>query len=119
MLLDLSSAFDTIDHSILLSPLHHTFRLDGSVLSWFKSYLSGRSFKVAVNDALSDPFYQEWGFPQNSCLGILLFVLHAIKIFEITSSYLPNVHVYADDTQLYLSFSPNDIDDQMVTSFCY
>jgi hypothetical protein len=46
--------------------------------------------------------------PQSSC-----FVLYASKLFEITDRHLPNVHVYADDTQLYLSFSPNDNEKQM------
>ena len=102
VLLDLSSAFDTIDHSTLLSRLQHKFGFDGLVLSWFKSYLTGRSFKVLVDDVLSDTFDQEWGVPQGSCLGPLLFVLYFSKLFEIASSYLPKDHVYADDTQLYI-----------------
>ena len=115
VLLGLSSAFDSIDHSILLSRLQYKFGFDGLVLSWFKSYLTGRSFKVLVNDVLSDTFYHKWGVPQGSCLGALLFVLYFSKLFEITGCYLPNVHVYADDTQLYISFSPNDIDEQLNT----
>ena len=113
VLLDLSSAFDTIDHSFLLSRLRYKFGFDGPVLSWFKSYLTGRSFKV--NDALCGTFDQEWGAPQGSCLGPLLFVLYYSKLFEITGCYLRNIHVYADDTQLYISFSPNDIDEQLNT----
>ena len=115
VLLDFSSAFDTIDHSILLSRLQYKFGFDGLVLSWFKSYLPGRSFKVLLNDVLSDTFDQEWGVPQGSCLGPLLFVLYFSKLFEITGCYLPNVHVYGDDTQLYMSFSPYDIDEQLNT----
>ena len=72
VLLDLSPAFDTIDHSILLCRLQRKFGFDGLVLSWFNSYLTGRSFKVLVNDVFSDTFDQEWGVPQSSCLGPLL-----------------------------------------------
>ena len=53
--------------------------------------------------------------PQGSCLGSLLFVLYFSKLFEITGCYLPNVHVYADDTQLYISFSPNHIHEHLNT----
>lgn len=97
VLLGLSPAFDTIDHSILLSRLQCKVGFDVLVLSWFKSYLTGRSFKVLVNDVLSDTFDQEWGLPQGSCLGLLLFVLYFSKLFEITDFYLPNA--------LYLVFS--------------
>lgn len=93
VLLGLSPAFDTIDHSILLSRLQCKVGFDVLVLSWFKSYLTGRSFKVLVNDVLSDTFDQEWGVPQGSCLGPLLFVLYFSKLFEITGFYLPNIHV--------------------------
>ena len=93
MLLELSWAFDTIDLSILLSRLQHKLGFDGLVLSWFKSCLTGRSFKILVNDVLSDTFDQQWGVPQGSCLRPLLFVLYFSKLFEITGFYLPNVHV--------------------------
>ena len=113
VLLDLSSAFDTIDRSILLSRLQHKFEFDGLALSWFKSYLTRRSFIVLVNNVLSNTFDQEWVVPQGSCLGPLLFVLCFSQLFEITGCYLPDVHVYANDTQLYISFSPNDIEEQL------
>lgn len=73
VLLGLSPAFDTIDHSILLSRLQYKVGFDVLVLSWFKSYLTRRLFKVLVNDVLSDTFDQQWGVPQGSCLGPLLF----------------------------------------------
>ena len=68
-----------------------------------------------MNDVLFDTFDQEWGVPQGSCLVPLLFVLYFSKLFEITGRYLPNVHVYADDTQLHISFSLNNIDEQLNT----
>ena len=113
VLLGLSLAFDTIDHSILLSRLQYKVGFDVLVLSWFKSYLTRRLFKVLVNDVLSDTFDQEWGVPQGSCLGPLLFVLYFSKLFETTRCYRPNVLVYADDTRLYISFSLNDIDEPL------
>jgi len=70
------------------------FGFDYLVLSWFKSYLTERSFnKVLVIDVLFDTFDQEWGVPQGSCLGPLFFVLYFSALFEITGCYLPNVHV--------------------------
>ena len=53
--------------------------------------------------------------PQGFYLVPLLSVLYFNKLFEITGHYLPNVHVYADDTKLYISFSPNNIDEQLNT----
>ena len=75
---------------------------------WFASYLSNRSQKVTVDGVLSDRFGIDFGVPQGSCLGPLLFVIYSSKLFNIVSRHLTNVHVYADDTQLYLAFKPGN-----------
>ena len=76
VLLDLSAAFDTIDHDILLGSLSDWFGLNGSVLNWMGSYLSGRSQRVKVGSALSDPFELRFGVPQGSVLGPVLFSMY-------------------------------------------
>ena len=57
--------------------------------------------------AMSKNFPVKYGVPQGSCLGPPLFVLYVSKLFEIVESHLPEVHAYADDTQLYISFKPD------------
>ena len=104
--LDLSAAFDTVDHSSLLTSLQSRFGISGKVLEWFASYLHDRSQCITINGTLSDSFSLQCGVPQGSCLGPILLVIYASKLFEITSRYLPKVHCYADDTQLYLLFKP-------------
>ena len=71
LLLDLSVAFDTVDHDTLLHRLQLTFGINGKVLSWFSSYLSGRSQQIAFNETLSAEFELQCGVPQGSCLGHL------------------------------------------------
>ena len=63
-------------------------------------------------EATSDGFDLRFGVPQGSCLGPLLFLVYASKLFEIVQDHLPNAHCFADDTQLYLSFDPNGPTDQ-------
>ena len=63
-LLDLSAAFDTIDHPILLSRLHHTFSISGTALSWFQSHFADRTQVVSVNDASSAPAALNFGVPR-------------------------------------------------------
>ena len=104
-LLDLSAAFDTIDHSILLHRLKTWFGISNIALSWIQSYLSSRSFSVDINGIKSSPFPLLYGVPQGSVLGPLLFILYTTPLSTIISRTSVNHKLYADDTQLFLSFS--------------
>ena len=107
VLLDLSAAFDTIHHNKLIGHLESDLGITDHALAWLKSYLSDRFQRVSVNGSLSDQFPLKQGVPQGSCLGPLLFTIYTRKLFQIVERHLPQVHCYADDTQLYVLFSPN------------
>ena len=109
VLIDLSTALDTIDHSVLLHGLQTSFGISGAPLDWFKSYLSARSQHVSIPGTLSDSLPLNWGVPQGSYLGPLLY---SSKLFNIIERHLPNSHCYADDSQIYLSFKPDDSSSQ-------
>ena len=112
VLLDLSAAFDTVDHNILLACLKSCIGINGTALNWFTSYLNNRSQRVSLNGFTSDSFRLPYGVPQGSCLGSLLFTIYSSKLFEVIKCHLPEAHAYADDTQLYLSFSPDTATNQ-------
>ena len=99
-LLDLSAAFDKVDHSILLNRLSHDFGVSGSALNWFASYLLNRSQRVSIDGVLSE------------CLALTSVSRRVVALdlyyFCFIENHLPQVHSYADDTQLYLSFKPGD-----------
>ena len=106
-LLDLSAAFDTTDHNILLTRLSSWFGIHGTALNWFRSYLSSRCFRVKCNSDFSSPHTCLCGVPQGSVLGPLLFVMYTTPLSTLVS-FLSLDHLYADDTQLFLSFHPSD-----------
>ena len=75
-LLDLSAAFDTIDHNTLLQRLEYLYGISGTPLNWFRSYLSSRTPTVIINNKLSQPSVLNFGVPQGSVLGPILFILY-------------------------------------------
>ena len=106
MLLDLSAAFDTVCHSKLLNKLHNKFGLSDTVLKWFTSYLKDRSFTVQIEKSKSSKCWLRIGVPQGSILGPILFILYTKELELIAKKHGLRIHMYADDTQLYIEFNP-------------
>ncbi len=112
VLIDLSAAFDTVDHDIALNLLHSKFGISGLFLDWHRSYLAGRMQRVNINGVHSEISRLSYGVPQGSCLGPVLFTQYASTLFDVIYKHLDQGHGYADDHQLYLAFSPNSIESQ-------
>ena len=107
LLLDLSATFNTIDHSILTHRLQHWFGISSTALNLLSSFLSDRFETVITPASKSNPVLLEYGYPQGSVLEPLLYSQYTTPLHSIISNY-PGLscHFYADDTQIYLSFSP-------------
>ncbi len=103
--LDLSAAFDTIDHNILINRLQKTFGVSGSALNWIISYLSNRTQFVKLDNFSSSSLVCGSGVPQGSVLGPLLFTLYVSPIASLLFQLGVNQHQYADDTQLHIEIS--------------
>ncbi|GFR87708.1 reverse transcriptase [Elysia marginata] len=110
VLLDLSAAFDTIDHELLLSRLDYRFGISGAALQWLRSYLTGRMQSVFIDSVSSPVSSLQFGVPQGSVLGPLLFTLYTSPVADIAECYDAKYHLYADDTQIYISL---DADGQV------
>lgn len=110
-LLDMSCAFDTVDHQILLQRLHADYGFSDKVLTWITSYLSGRTQTVVVDDKRSSTECLERGVPQGSVLGPILFILYTADVLKIITKHGLEGHAYADDTQMYFHSSPDQVNN--------
>ena len=106
VLLDLTAAFDTVDHAILLQQMK-SIGICESALAWVTSYLSDRTFSIKINDAISRRQQLNCGVPQGSVLGPLLFTIYCIPLTAVFAKHHLKYHMYADDTQFYVDF-PRD-----------
>ena len=114
ILIDLQKAFDTIDHEILLKKMG-CIGFSEKVISWFESYLSGRTFKVNIDKKFSDPGNLTCGVPQGSILGPLLFLLY---VNDMPQAVKCDLFLYADDTCLTFQHeNVKEIEDQLNLNF--
>jgi len=106
-LLDLTAAFDTVDHDLLLLRLERQFGLSNVTLLWFRSYLCGRSYRVWFAGAASRTV--ACSVPQGSVLGPRLFIMYSANLADKAEEHDVNFYGYADDTQLYVHCRPEEI----------
>ena len=108
VLLDLSSAFDLVDHKVLIKRMQSQFRLSGNVIEWLKSYISNRNFKCKVAGEFSTVYSLGCGVPQGSVLGPQLFSSYIEPVSHIIKQCNIQYHMYADDITLYSFADPKD-----------
>lgn len=110
VLIDLSKAFDSISHTILLKKLK-SLGVSNPAISWFMSYLTDRQQCTRIGISTSDPLPVNYGVPQGSILGPLLFTIYMSDLPHVSNHC--ELESFVDDTKLFLAFSTMDADDAL------
>ena len=112
VLIDLSAAFDTVNHKRLLNTLH-AISITGKAFAWFTSYLQNRSQTITISGKQSRSQQLECGVPQGSVLGPILFNVYTAALGLLLRQENTNYSMYADDTDLYLIFKPSELTENV------
>ena len=115
VLLDLSAAFDTVNHDTLIQVLEDPFRVNGAALEWFK-YLTDRTQTFQVGSETSGTHHVTCGVPQGSVLGPKEFIAYTEDIACLFETHETEYHLYADDIQTVAHAYPTDIAPAVVRS---
>jgi ribonucleases P/MRP protein subunit RPP40 len=108
--MNLSTAFNTVDHDIHLDRLRRSFGFNGNVLRWVASYLTGRSKCVRRGPSSSKTSRLVSGVFQGSVLGQLMFLMYTVDLIKLILQHGLTPHLYADDTQIYGGCRPSDVE---------
>jgi hypothetical protein len=109
VVMDLSAAFDTVDHTVLISVLSTNFGVEGNAQKWFKSYLTSRKMHTQIGNSVSASKDITFSVPQGSVAGPVLFTAYASTLPSCIDTNANQLAGYADDHGLYSSFKP-DVD---------
>ena len=96
VLMDLSAAFDNVNHTVLLETFEKFYGITGEALSWIKSFLSGRYFCVIVNTKLSEEKQLYLSVPQGGCSSAFFFIMYAATLFHVIPEEI-NLFGFPDD----------------------
>ena len=102
VMLDLSAAFDTIDHNILVERFKKRLGVEGKALKWIQQYHTGRTQATVIHDTRSEPQLLEFGAPQGSVMGPEDYKAYTLPVGDITREHDLNFHGYADDSDNYI-----------------
>ena len=116
-LLDLSAAFDTLKHSVLIDRLRE-IGLHEKAIEWFLSYLSNSRMAVNIKEHVSELHVVKYNVPQESVLGSMLFNVYCVPLTTLIIKYGVSYHVHAYDTQVYVECDKNDSSSALSNFIC-
>ena len=110
VILDLNTAFDTVDHDLLLEVLATRFGIQGKALEWYRNYLKPRRIRFAIEEDTSQPRQLDYSVPQGSIQGAFLFIAYASILDQVINSSQLELNGFTDDHSIRSSFKPSKLD---------